>query len=208
MKTTLERTETYGYDAQLDTLTSASYGDGLPNASASWSYDAAGNRNDSVCDNLNRATALGGAAVTNDVLGNRLTKGGVTYGWDVLNRLTSLSGGVSAGYAYRADGMRVSKLAGGVATRYRHDGQMGMEDVETQGANTVVTRYGLGARGVDMIERTGGGTTTTGFPLYDAHGNNVATLSRSGAGYSVNDRRSYDAWGKVRAQQSGGDPKL
>ena len=68
---------------------------------------------------------------------------------------------------------------------------------------------------VDVIERqtlpSGGGQgggTTTGFPLYDAHGNNVATLSRSGAGYAVNDRRSYDAWGKVRAQQSGGDPKL
>ena len=86
---------------------------------------------------------------------------------------------------------------------------MGMEDAETQGANTTVTRYGLGARGVDLIERTGGGTTTTGFPLYDAHGNNVATLSRApNGGYSVNDRRSYDAWGKVRAQQSGGDPKL
>ena len=116
---------------------------------------------------------------------------------------------VSCVEVYRADGMRVSKLAGGVATRYRHDGQMGMEDVETQGANTVVTRYGLGARGVDLIERTAqGGAVTTGFPLYDAHGNNVATLSRSGTGYSVNDRRSYDAWGVVRAQQSGGDPKL
>ena len=66
---------------------------------------------------------------------------------------------------YRADGMRVSKLAGGVATRYRHDGQMGMEDAETQGANTTVTRYGLGARGVDMIERTASnGAVTTGFP--------------------------------------------
>ena len=177
----------------------------VPNHSeilSNWPYDA-------TTDNLNRATTLGGVAVTNDVLGNRLTKGGVTYGWDALNRLTGLSGNVTASYAYRADGMRVSKLAGGVATRYRHDGQMGMEDVETQGANTVVTRYGLGARGVDLIERTGGSTVTTGFPLYDAHGNNVATLSRaSNGGYSVNDRRSYDAWGVVRAQQSGGDPKL
>ena len=93
--------------------------------------------------------------------------------------------------------------------RQRFDGQMGMEDVETQGASTVVARYGLGARGVDLIERTGGGSVTTGFPLYDAHGNNVATLSRtSNGGYAVNDRRSYDAWGVVRAQQTGGDPKL
>ena len=89
-------------ESSTDCLTSESYGDGLPNASASWSYEAAGNRNDATTDNLNRTTALGGAAVTSDVLGNRMTKGGVTYGWDALNRLTSLSGGV--------------------ATRYRHDG--------------------------------------------------------------------------------------
>ena len=61
--------------------------------SATRGYDAAGNRADAVTDNLNRATALGGVAVTNDVLGNRLTKGGVTYGWDALNRLTGLSRG-------------------------------------------------------------------------------------------------------------------
>ena len=215
----LERTETYGYDPQLDYLTSASYGDGLPNASASWSYDAAGNRNDAVCDNLNRATSLGGEAVTSDILGNRTTRGQIgqnnrTYLWDCLNRMTHhvLNTGSAipvTEYLYRADGMRVAKATStGTTTRYRHDGQMGMEDQETQGASTTVTRYGLGARGVDLIERTSGGAVTTGFPLYDAHGNNVATLSRSGTGYAVNDRRSYDAWGVVRAQQSGGDPKL
>ena len=58
------------------------------------------------------------------------------------------------------------------------------------------------------MERTSGATATLGFPLHDAHGNDVTTLSPSGAGYSVSDRSSYDAWGVVRAQQSGGDPKL
>jgi hypothetical protein len=33
-----------------------------------------------------------------------------------------------------------------------------------------------------------------GFPLYDGHGNMVGTLMRSGSGYSLNDRRTYDAW--------------
>ena len=69
-------------------------------------------------------------------------------------------------------------------------------------------RYGLASRGGDPIERTMGSTVTSGFPVYSAHGNNVATLSRSGTGYAVNDRRSYGAWGAVRAQQSAGDPKL
>ena len=68
-----------------------------------------------------------------------------------------------------------------------------------------------------MIERTqvptvlsgDPSTTTVGFPVYDAHGNDVATLSRSGSGgFSLADRRTYDAWGVVRSQQSGGDPRL
>lgn len=37
----LDRTETYGYDASLDYLTSAHYGDGLSGANPTWSYDAA-----------------------------------------------------------------------------------------------------------------------------------------------------------------------
>ncbi len=206
----LERTETYGYDPTNDTLTSANYGDGLPNATPTWSYDIAGNRNDSsTVDNLNRATVINGIPVTNDILGNRLTKGGVTYGWDALNRLTSLSGSASASYQYRADGLRVIKSTGGVTTRYRYDGQMGIEDTEAPATGTpTVTRYGIGARGVDYIERTQGSNITAGFPIFDAHGNNIATLSRNGGGYTVSDRRSYDAWGVVRSQQSAGDPKL
>ncbi|MCG9895892.1 MAG: hypothetical protein MH204_10505, partial [Fimbriimonadaceae bacterium] len=58
----LQRTETYGYDAQLDYLTSVNYGDGSP--VQTWQYDAAGNRSAAsatpgawVYDNLNRMTA-------------------------------------------------------------------------------------------------------------------------------------------------------
>lgn len=58
------RSERYGYDANLDYLTSANYGDGLANQAQTWTYDAAGNRaSDSAnsgtwsYDNLNRMTA-------------------------------------------------------------------------------------------------------------------------------------------------------
>ena len=60
-----------------------------------------------------------------------------------------------------------------------------------------------------LIKRTDPqGNVVAGFPLYDAHGNDVATLSRSGSSYAIGDRRSYDAWGVVRSQQSAGDPTL
>ncbi len=89
----LDRTETYGYDTDLDYLTSADYNEGLPNENPSWTYDAAGNRNDAtVVDNLNRATTIGGVGRTYDILGNTLTKGSTaSYDWDALNPMTSFT---------------------------------------------------------------------------------------------------------------------
>jgi RHS repeat-associated protein len=209
---TLNHTETYSYDPNFDYLTGANYGDGLPNATPTWSYDAAGNRTDSVCDNLNRATSIGGQATTCDILGNRLSLGSnIAYGWDCLNRMTSYtSAGVSNSYWYRADGMRVGKLVGstGTTTTYAYDGQMGFEDQDTTGAGTKVTDYGLGARGIDYIASTGSGSTTVGFPLYDSHGNMTACVFRGANGaYSLGNQRSYDAWGNVREGAASGDPK-
>ena len=114
-----------GWGGEVHYLVGATYGDGLPNNAPLWSYDPAGNRTDSVCDNLNRATSIGGATCTNDVLGNRLTKGATSYTWDVMNRMTALNNGSSTtNYAYRADGMRVSKSSTTGRTVYCYDGQM------------------------------------------------------------------------------------
>ncbi|MBI1332266.1 MAG: hypothetical protein GC165_05250 [Armatimonadetes bacterium] len=229
----LQRTESYGYDANLDYLTSANYGDGLSNATPSWTYDAAGNRaSDSTnsgtwsYDNLNRMTASPGVTggYTNDIFGNRLTKGSgttaTTYSWDDLNRLTSLvSNGTTSNYLYRADGLRVQKEshAGSTnsdMTQYRYDGQMGIEDVELNSTNggvsysvTAITRNALGARGIDAISRSTSSGTTVAYPLYDAHGNNIGMLSKSGSSWSLSDERTYDAWGQVRSGGASGDQK-
>ncbi|MBS1700313.1 MAG: RHS repeat-associated core domain-containing protein [Armatimonadetes bacterium] len=227
-----QRTETYGYDSNLDYLTSANYGDGLSNATPSWTYDAAGNRaSDSTqsgtwaYDHLNRMTSMPGVitgTMTNDILGNRLTKGLSTgtnyYTWDELNRLTQYKIGSGTtnvnGYVYRADGLRVSKTATGSSssqssTLYRYDGQMGIEDVELNSSSTItaINRYAPGYRGVDAISRTTSSGTTVAYPLYDAHGNNVGMLSKSGSSWSLNDERTYDAWGSVRSGAATGDQK-
>jgi len=213
------RTETYGYDPKNDELTEAHYGDGtwgFQYPDEAWSYDAAGNRGGNAVDSLNRATTAGGLTCTNDILGNRTSKtnsSGLTffYNWDALNRLTAhgRAGAWSASYGYRADGMRISKLYNGVATRFRHAGQMAIEDVETPASgNPTITRYGLGGRGVDFMEQTApNNVVTRGFPIYDAHGNNVATLYRNGTGYAVQNLRRYSAWGNVRGGSPTGDPK-
>ena len=204
------QTDTYGYDAQLDYLTAASYGDGLANATPTWSYDAAGNRNDAVTDNLNRATSLGGTTVTNDILGNRITKGSASYGWDMLNRMTTFTSSGTTSYVYRADGMRVSKSNSSGSTSYRYDGQMGMEDVDfaSNGSVSKVTDYGIGARGIDAMYVTQSGTTSTSYPLYDAHGNMISTLAKQGTGgFAYSGLRTFDAWGVIRRGAPTGDPK-
>ena len=65
----------------------------------------------------------------------------------------------------------------------------------------------MNAGGIDVIEKTTASGTVTAFPVYDGHGNMVATLSRSGTGFAVNDRRSFDAWGALRTGNATGDPK-
>ena len=162
---------------------------------------------DGFVDSSNRTTSIGGVATTCDVLGNRLTEGSNSYGWDCLSRLTSYNGTANT-YGYRTDGMRISKVAGTTSTAYRYDGQMGFEDVDTTGSAVKVTDYGLGARGVDYIAATQSGTTTVGFPIYDTHGNMTACIFRYGTNYySVGNQRHYDSWGIVRSGATTGDPK-
>ncbi|MBN9501359.1 MAG: hypothetical protein J0H02_06260 [Armatimonadetes bacterium] len=61
----------------------------------------------------------------------------------------------------------------------------------TTSSGSTVTRNGLGARGIDRIERVNSSGTTVGYPLYDGHGN----MGKSGSSYSPGDQRAYDAWG-------------
>jgi len=211
-------TDSYTYDSQLDYLASATYG---TSPTVSWTYDAAGNRTDSVCDNLNRTTSIGGVSTTCDILGNRTALGSsTTYGWDVLNRMTGLTNSTAtSSYVYRADGMRIHKTVGYVNTEYYHDRQIPVEDAVINGTTLTTTRYGLGTRGIDYEEegvgtwtnsttRSPGSYSNVGFPIYDAHGNMIATLTRaSGSSFTVNNQRTLDAWGSIRSGGSNGDPK-
>ncbi|MBX7134864.1 MAG: hypothetical protein K1X67_19525 [Fimbriimonadaceae bacterium] len=99
--------------------------------------------------------------------------------------------------------------------RYRYDGQMCFEEDFTRGDPVVVTgtSYALGARGIDMMRTFSVNTgnynrsyTGTFFPIYDGHGNMIATLVRDGSGWDLTNERSYDVWGGVRGSNDDGDP--
>ncbi|MFM9873507.1 MAG: RHS repeat domain-containing protein [Fimbriimonadaceae bacterium] len=168
--------------------------------SATWTYD-----------NLNRMSASPGVSYTHDMVGNRLTKvvgsASTTYGWDAVNRMVEVgpTQGSRNNYTYRADGMRVKKVGGGVTTRSYYDGQM---PVEEDSAGTV-TRNFVGARGIEAMFTTANNATTAAYPLYDTHGNMTATLSLtgSGTGWNIANERSYDVWGSVRSGAATGGPK-
>ncbi|MBI5705639.1 MAG: RHS repeat-associated core domain-containing protein [Armatimonadetes bacterium] len=114
-----------------------------------------------------------------------------------------------------AIGMREAQVRFGETSRlaapgYFYDGQMQVENYEAHSNNTaLLTRYGIGARGIDYMETYNGSTTTVGFPIFDGHGNMIATIGRSGSTpyYSVGDQREYDVWGKIRSGNTTGDPK-
>jgi len=87
---------------------------------------------------------------------------------------------------------------------------MGMEDIDYAPGGSVnkVTDYGIGLRGIDAIYVTQNGSTTANYPIYDAHGNMISTLSRQGTGnYSTSTLRTFDAWGQIRIGAQTGDPK-
>jgi RHS repeat-associated protein len=64
-------------------------------------------------------------------------------------------------------------------------------------------------RGIEMMETTQNSATTQAYPLYDTHGNMVATLSKNTAGtsWSLGNERGYDLWGSVRSGAVTGGPK-
>ena len=116
--------------------------------------------------------------------------------------------GANSQYSYRADGMRVKKvLPGGDVTRSYYDGQMPVEEDSVVSGTSSVTRNFVGARGIESIFTTTTSGTTTAFPLYDCHGNMVATVARNGAGFTTSNVRTYDVWGGVRTGATTGGPK-
>lgn len=219
----VDRTEEYGYDADFDYLTGVDYNDGLSNEVQTWTYDAAGNRASASAtpgtwtyDNLNRMSASPFATYTHNDIGNRIQKvegsNTTSYSWDAINRLkaVSVNGTEKAYYVYRADGMRVKKVdePNNKSEEIFYDGQFPIQHIEKTGSTVdkVVTNF-VGVRGMEAIETITSSSTNVVYPLYDTHGNMVATLNSTGTGWTIGNERHYDVWGSVRQGSVTGGPK-
>jgi len=71
------------------------------------------------------------------------------------------------------------------------------------GTDVTVKRTGIGARGIDVLStKVNSGSETFAYPIYDTHGNMVATLAKSGGAYALSNEQSFDVWGSVRSGSS------
>ncbi len=82
------------------------------NSSYAWAAPAPGTKTSSHND-LNQTTTDAGTALTYDDNGNLASRGSVSYGYDVENRLTQVSGSMSLSLAYDPLG-RLAKTTAGV----------------------------------------------------------------------------------------------
>jgi YD repeat-containing protein len=97
--------------------------------------------------------------------------------------IETVKDGVATHYAYKPDGLRLSKKTGGMTTTHIWDGSYIVLDI----AGAEAVKY---VRGIGLIKRD------AGYYLYNAHGDVVQITDALG---SVVQTYDYDAFGNERA---------
>ena len=154
---------------------------GLPPALTSATYDAA-----------NRNLTFGTQALSYDLNGNLLNDGTSSYTWDARNRLTGITGPVSATFQYDATGRRMRKTINGWTTDFVYDGINPVAESSIYGTEFVVTGLGVD----DFLLHTGLGANL----LTDVLGSLVATTNSAGA---VESAVTYEPFGATQVSSSG-----
>ncbi len=201
------RSTSYGYD-DLYRLISETITDGINgNYSASYQYDAVGNRTYSTIDgvqtaytydNNDRLIQQGGTTYSYDDNGNTLTEtldgNTISYSYDSKNQLTgSVKGGTTTSYSYNPDGIRTGKSEGATSTSYVVDSNRSYAQVLMELANGTTNAAYI--HGDDLISQTRGGTTS--FYHYDGLGSTRALTDDTGV---ISDSYNYEAFGQVLNQ--------
>src|SRR2546425_698800 len=176
--------------------------------SITYTYDAAGNRinlirANSTATNLPAAVQAAYDAaneqikfgnplppspnLTYDANGNLTNDGTNTYTWDARNRLTAISGGVSASFTYDALGRRISKTISGQTTQFLYDGN----DIVLESGASGVANY---LRSLNIDEPFVRQSSSNEFYHTDALGSVLTLTGQTGA---VQTTYNYEAFGKT-----------
>jgi len=193
----------YSYDFASRLTNIAHNGPGGVIESLTYTYDAAGNRinlarANSAATNLpaavqaaydaaNEQIQFSTATLTYDANGNLTNDGTNTYTFDARNRLTAISGGVSASFSYDALGRRISKTANGGTTSYLYDGK---NIVQESGASGIANYL----RSLTIDEPFVRQSSSNEFYHADALGTVLSLTGQTGA---VQTSYNYEAFGKT-----------
>lgn len=149
----------------------------------------------------------GSATYGYDADGNRTSSslGSTTYGYDDENRLVSTTqSGTNYQYVYDYRTRRVNRTEGGAATTVVFSGGVSIAEYSGTGASPTVeylrgSDWGGGVGGILYTLRGSGAATTMGVTHYDGRGDVVAKTNGSGV---LTYQASYEAFGK-RSQEYG-----
>ena len=140
----------YGY-AAASQLTALTYKLGATTlGDLQYVYDAGGNRiqvggswartslpqavTSATFNANNEQLTFGAQNLTYDLNGNLTSDGTNTYTWDARNRLSAITGPVSAGFVYDAAGRRSRKTINGTSTDFLYDAR---NPVQEQSGSTI-----------------------------------------------------------------------
>ena len=149
----------------------------LPPALASATYDAA-----------NRIATWCGVSFNYDLNGSLTGDGTTTYTWNARNQLASMSGGVSASFAYDGLRRRRSKTVGGATTGFLFDGWNFVQELTAGGTPTANLVTGLGIDQIFMRADSSGTSSLLvdglgirlSSPIHRPRSRRTTHLSRSG----------------------------
>ncbi len=200
------RSTTYGYD-DLYRLTSETISDSQNgNYSASYQYDAVGNRTYSTIDGVqtaytydenDRLTQQGGTRYGYDANGNTLREtldtDSVIYNYNAKNELESaMQGGTTTTYGYNPNGIRTSKTENGITTHYIVDENRDYAQVLIEDDGTTQVSYTYGD---DLISQDRNGAAY--YYHYDGLGSTRSLTDSQG---NLANSYDYEAFGEVLSQ--------
>lgn len=209
---------TFAYDAGgrvVSQTTKRSSGSGTVVASYNYTWDEFGNHtqetftepyesypsiptsttNYTYYNNTNRLQSAGSLSFGYDNNGNTISRTGRTYGYDVKNNLTAVSGDFSASYTYDGLGNRRTATRYDVTRKYVLDllGDMSNVLMETDASGNAVCYYIYGATGlVSCIDAN----NNTRYYVYDYRGSTVA-MTDATTSANITHKYQYDDFGKL-----------
>jgi len=170
------------------------------NDAYSWTGSVIVNRNYTT-NGLNQYTAAGTSGFTYDANGNLITEPGVTYVYDIENRLVSASGTKTAGLVYDPMGRLWQVTGTGTNTRFLYDGDELVAEYDSAG--TLARRYAHSDNVDDPVVQYDGaavGAAARTFLMPDERGSIAGMFYNDGTSRAKN---TYDEYGIPGAANQG-----